>query len=407
MAGPLSGLRVLDFSRILAGPWAAQTMADLGAEVIKMERRFTGDDTRQWGPPFIADEDGREIPDAAYFHCANRGKKSLTLDLASARGQEIVRRLAATSDILVENYKRGGLARYRLGYEDLREVNPGLIYCSITGFGQTGPYADRAGYDFLIQAMGGLMSITGERDDLPGGGPQKVGVAVTDVLTGLYTAIAALAALREREETGLGKHVDMALFDVAVASTANQAMNYLVSGEAPGRMGNGHPNVVPYQSFATADSYVVVAVGNDSQFARFCEAGGRPELAGDERFATNAGRVAHRDALIPALSEMMRTRTQAEWIAALEAVGVPCGPINDLDQIFADPQAIARELRIELPHSEAGKLPGVANPIRYVGAPHDYAGGAPVLGEHTDQVLAGILGMDEDEIAALREDGVV
>ena len=407
MAGPLNGLRVLDFSRILAGPWAAQTMADLGAEVIKIERRFTGDDTRQWGPPFIAAEDGREIPDAAYFHCANRGKKSLTLDLASAKGQEIVRRLVATSDILVENYKRGGLARYRLGYEDLREVNPGLIYCSITGFGQTGPYADRAGYDFLIQAMGGLMSITGERDDLPGGGPQKVGVAVTDVLTGLYTAIAALAALREREETGLGRHVDMALFDVAVASTANQAMNYLVSGEAPGRMGNGHPNVVPYQSFATADRHVVVAVGNDSQFARFCEAGGRPELAGDERFATNAGRVEHRDALIPALSEMMSTRTQAEWIAALEAVGVPCGPINDLDQIFADPQAIARGLRIELPHSEAGKLPGVANPIRYVGAPHDYAGGAPALGEHTDHVLAGILGMDEDEIAALRTEGVV
>ena len=407
MAGPLNGLRVLDFSRILAGPWAAQTMADLGAEVIKIERRGTGDDTRLWGPPFIADADGREIPDAAYFHCANRGKKSLTLDLASARGQEIVRRLVATSDILVENYKRGGLARYRLGYEDLRAVNPGLIYCSITGFGQTGPYADRAGYDFLIQAMGGLMSITGERDDLPGGGPQKVGVAVTDVLTGLYTAIAALAALREREKTGQGRHVDMALFDVAVASTANQAMNYLVSGEAPGRMGNGHPNVVPYQSFATADRHVVVAVGNDSQFARFCEAGGRPALAGDARFRTNAGRVEHRDALIPALSEMMLTRTQAEWIAALEAVGVPCGPINGLDQIFADPQAIARELRIDLPHSEAGTLPGVANPIRYVDAPHDYAGGAPVLGEHTEQVLAGILGMDEDEIAALREDGVV
>ena len=407
MAGPLNGLRVLDFSRILAGPWAAQTMADLGAEVIKIERRFTGDDTRQWGPPFIAGEDGREIPDAAYFHCANRGKKSLTLDLASAKGQEIVRRLAASSDILVENYKRGGLARYGLGYEDLRAVNPGLIYCSITGFGQTGPYADRAGYDFLIQAMGGLMSITGERDDLPGGGPQKVGVAVTDVLTGLYTAIAALAALRERERTGRGRHVDMALFDVAVASTANQAMNYLVSGEAPGRMGNGHPNVVPYQSFATADRHVVVAVGNDSQFARFCEAGGRPELAGDERFRSNAGRVEHRDALIPALSAMMLTRTQAEWIAALEAVGVPCGPINGLDQIFADPQAIARELRIDLPHSEAGKVPGVANPIRYVDAPHDYPGGAPVLGEHTADVLGGILGMDEGEIAALREDGVV
>ena len=407
MAGPLSGLRVLDFSRILAGPWAAQTMADLGAEVIKIERPGTGDDTRLWGPPFITAEDGSEIPDAAYFHCANRGKKSITLDLASARGQEIVRRLVATADILLENYKRGGLARYGLDYESLRAVNPGLIYCSITGFGQTGPYADRAGYDFLIQAMGGLMSITGERDDLPGGGPQKVGVAVTDVLTGLYTAIAALAAVRERERTGKGKHVDMALFDVAVASTANQAMNYLVTGKAPGRMGNGHPNVVPYQSFATSDGHVVVAVGNDSQFARFCEAGGRLDLAADERFRTNAGRVEHRDALIPAISEMMLTRTRDEWIAALEAVGVPCGPINDLDRIFTDPQAEARGLRMELPHSEAGSVPGVANPIRYVGEPHDYPGGAPALGEHTGEVLGGILGMDADEIAALRKDGVV
>ena len=407
MAGPLSGLRVLDFSRILAGPWAAQTMADLGAEVIKIERPGTGDDTRLWGPPFITAEDGSEILDAAYFHCANRGKKSITLDLASARGQEIGRRLVATADILLENYKRGGLARYGLDYESLRTVNPGLIYCSITGFGQTGPYADRAGYDFLIQAMGGLMSITGERDDLPGGGPQKVGVAVTDVLTGLYTAIAALAAVRERERTGKGKHVDMALFDVAVASTANQAMNYLVTGKAPGRMGNGHPNVVPYQSFATADGHVVVAVGNDSQFARFCEAGGRPDLAADERFHTNAGRVEHRDALIPAISEMMLTRTRDEWIAALEAVGVPCGPINDLGRIFADPQAEARGLRMELPHSEAGSVPGVANPIRYVGEPHDYPGGAPALGEHTGEVLGGILGMDADEIAALRAEGVV
>ncbi len=407
MAGPLSGLRVLDFSRILAGPWAAQTMADLGAEVIKIERPGTGDDTRQWGPPFIVAKDGSETPDAAYFHCANRGKKSITLDLASAKGQDIARALAGRSDILLENYKRGGLSRYGLGYEDLRAVNPGLVYCSITGFGQTGPYSDRAGYDFLIQAMGGLMSITGERDDLPGGGPQKVGVAVTDVLTGLYTAIAALAAVRERGKTGQGKHIDMALFDVAVASTANQAMNYLATGEAPVRMGNAHPNVVPYQTFRTADRYVVVAVGNDSQFGRFCEAGGRPDLAADERFKTNAGRIEHRDALIPAVSEMMLSRTQDEWIAALEAVGVPCGPINDLDQIFADPQAVARGLRMELPHSEAGSVPGVANPIRYVGEPHDYPGGAPVLGEHTGEVLTGLLGMDEDEIGALRAEGVV
>ena len=401
MFAPLTDIRVLDLSRVLAGPWASQILADLGAEVIKVERPGTGDDTRAWGPPQLGGCNGA----SAYFLACNRGKKSVTVDLALPEGRDLIRALAKKSDVLIENFKVGGLAGHGLAYTDLQL--PQLIYCSITGFGQTGPYADRAGYDFLIQAMGGLMSITGERDDLPGGGPQKVGVAVTDVLTGLYTAIAAIAAVRERETTGQGKHIDMALFDVAVASTANQAMNYLVTGEAPGRMGNGHPNVVPYQSFATSDGHVVVAVGNDSQFARFCEAGGRPDLAGDERFRTNAGRVEHRDALIPALAEMMLARTQDEWIAALEAVGVPCGPINDLRRIFADPQAEARGLRMELPHSEAGSVPGVANPIRYVGEPHDYPGGAPALGEHTEEVLGGLLGMDEDEIAALREDGVV
>ncbi len=407
MAGPLSGLRVLDLSRILAGPWAGQTMADLGAEVIKIERPGRGDDTREWGPPFVAGKDGRDTPDAAYFHCANRGKKSVTIDLSSAKGQEIVRALARESDILLENYKRGGLARYGLGYDDLRAVNPGLVYCSITGFGQTGPYADRAGYDFLIQAMGGFMSITGERDEIPGGGPQKIGVALSDVLTGLYATVAALAAIRERERTGRGKHVDMALFDVTVASTANQAMNFLATGKAPTRMGNAHPNIVPYQSFKTADHYVVVAVGNDAQYERFCNAGGRPDLAEDERFRTNVGRVEHRGVLVPALSEMMLTRTREEWIAMLEAVGVPCGPINDLDRIFDDPQAQARGLRIDLPHPEAGTVPGVANPIRYVGEPHDYPGAAPVLGGHTDRVLAEILGMEAGEIAALRAGGVI
>ncbi len=407
MSGPLSGLRVLDFSRILAGPWAGQTMADLGAEVIKIERPGTGDDTRVWGPPFIRDREGNETADAAYFHCANRGKKSVTLDLAKPDGQRIARELAGKSDILLENYKVGGLARYGLAYDDLKEVNPGLIYCSITGFGQTGPYAKRAGYDFMIQAMGGFMSITGERDGVPGGGPQKIGVALSDVLTGLYTTIAALAAVRERDRTGQGRHVDMALFDVTVAATANQAMNFLATGTAPGRMGNAHPNIVPYQSFKTADDHVIVAVGNDAQFDRFCHAGGRPDLAGDARYATNAGRVAHREELVAEIADMMATRTRAAWLADLEAVGVPCGPINDLAQIFSDPQTRHRGTRIALSHAEAGTVPGVANPIRYVGHPHDYPGAAPVLGEHTETVLADVLGLDASAIAALREAEVI
>ncbi len=407
MAGPLSGLRVLDLSRILAGPWAGQTMADLGAEVIKIERPGTGDDTRGWGPPFIRGRDGNETADAAYFHCANRGKKSATIDIAKPEGQRILRELTRHSDILLENYKVGGLARYGLGYDDLKEINPGLIYCSITGFGQTGPYAGRAGYDFMIQAMGGFMSITGERDAEPGGGPQKIGVALSDVLTGLYTTIAALAAVRERDRTGEGRHVDMALFDVTVASTANQAMNFLATGTAPGRMGNAHPNIVPYQSFKTADDHVIVAVGNDAQFDRFCRAGGRPDLAEDPRYATNAGRVEHRDELVAGIADMMLQRTRAAWLAGLEAVGVPCGPINDLAQIFDDPQTRHRGARIELPHAEAGAVPGVANPIRYVGHPHDYPGGAPVLGQHTDEVLAGVLGLDANEIASLRAAGAI
>ena len=382
-------------------------MADLGAEVIKVERPGIGDDTRKWGPPFIEDPEGNPTADAAYFHCANRGKLSVTLDLSKPEGQRIARALAAKSDILLENYKVGGLAGYGLGYDDLKTVNPGLIYCSITGFGQTGPYAERAGYDFMIQAMGGFMSVTGERDDMPGGGPQKIGVALSDVLTGLYTTVAALAALRERDRTGQGRHVDMALFDVTVAATANQAMNFLATGTAPGRMGNAHPNIVPYQSFKTADDFLIVAVGNDGQYDRFCRAGGRADLADDKRFADNAGRVAHRDELVAQIADMMLTKTRAQWLAALEAVGVPCGPINDLAQIFDDPQTRHRGTRIELPHAEAGTVPSVANPIRYVGHPHDYPGGAPVLGEHTDAVLAETLGLDADEIARLRAAGVV
>jgi crotonobetainyl-CoA:carnitine CoA-transferase CaiB-like acyl-CoA transferase len=407
VTAPLTRLRVLDMSRILAGPWAAQTLADLGAEVIKIERPGTGDDTRSWGPPFLKDKDGNETTEAAYFQSANRGKKSVTVDITKPEGQDIVRRLAARSDILLENYKVGGLARHGLGYDDLKAVNPGLIYCSITGFGQTGPYASRAGYDFLIQAMGGMMSVTGEADDRPGGGPQKIGVALTDILTGLYTTIAALAAISLRDQTGTGQHIDMALLDVTAASMANQALNFLVSGTAPGRMGNAHPNIVPYQAFATADHHVIVAVGNDAQFARFCEFGGSGELAQDPAYATNAKRVGNRDALVPILEDMMRTKPRADWLAGLEGVGVPCGPINDLEQLFDDPQIQARERRIELPHPLAGTVPQVANPIRYSDAELAYSHAGPTLGQHTDEVLGELLGMAEDDIASLRERGII
>ncbi len=407
MTAPLTRLRVLDMSRILAGPWAAQTLADLGAEVIKLERPGTGDDTRGWGPPFLTDTDGNETAEAAYFQSANRGKKSVTVDITKQEGQDIVRRLATKSDILLENYKVGGLARYGLGYDDLKAVNPGLVYCSITGFGQTGPYASRAGYDFLIQAMGGMMSVTGEADDKPGGGPQKIGVALTDILTGLYTTIAALAAISLRNETGTGQHIDMALLDVTAASMANQALNYLVSGTAPGRMGNAHPNIVPYQAFATADHHVIVAVGNDGQFTRFCEVGGRPELSQDPAYATNAARVRNRDELVPILKDMMRTKPRADWLAGLEGVGVPCGPINDLEQLFDDPHVQSRERRIELPHPLAGVVPQVANPIRYSDAELAYSHAGPTLGQHTDEVLGGLLGMSGEDIAGLRDRGII
>lgn len=407
MIAPLTRLRVLDMSRILAGPWAAQTLADLGAEVIKIERPGSGDDTRSWGPPFLTDTGGNETSEAAYFQSANRGKKSVTVDIARSEGQDIVRALAAKSDILLENYKVGGLARYGLGYDDLKALNPGLVYCSITGFGQTGPYASRAGYDFLIQAMGGMMSVTGEADDRPGGGPQKIGVALTDILTGLYTTIAALAAISLREEIGTGQHIDMSLLDVTAASMANQALNFLISGTAPGRMGNAHPNIVPYQAFATADHHVIVAVGNDAQFSRFCEVGGRPELAADPRYADNAGRVRNRDELLPILEDMLCSMPRADWLDRLEAVGVPCGPINDLEQLFDDPHVQSRERRIELPHSLAGTVPQVANPIRYSDADLSYTHAAPTLGQHTDEVLGELLAMSKEDIASLRDHGII
>lgn len=400
MYKPLSHVRVLDMSRILAGPWAAQTLADLGAEVIKVERPGSGDDTRSWGPPFLDAQDGGS-KEAAYFMSANRGKKSVALDISKPEGQEVLKKLAAKADILIENYKVGGLARYGLGYEDLKKINPGIIYCSITGFGQTGPLSQRAGYDFLVQAMGGLMSVTGEPDGKPGAGPQKIGVALTDILTGLYTNIAALSALANRERTGEGCHIDMALLDVTAACMANQAMNFLVTGNAPGRMGNAHPNIVPYEAFATADDYVIIAVGNDSQFERFVEVAGRPDLSADAKFQTNAARVENREELIPIIQAFLQERPAAEWISALEEVGVPCGPINNVEQVFTNEQIQHRGLQIAMDHPTVGDIPQVASPIKFEGEELAYDRAPPPLGHDTEDVLRDIAELSDEEIAAL------
>ena len=388
----LQGLKVLDLSRVLAGPWAGQMLGDLGADVIKVERPGAGDDTRTWGPPWVPQADGAESRQAAYFQCANRNKRSVAIDMATAEGQALVRELAAQADVVLENFKVGGLAAYGLDYESLKDVNPRLVYCSITGFGQTGPYAPRAGYDFLIQGMGGLMSLTGRSDAEDGAGPQKVGVALVDIMTGLYSSIAVLAALSHRDRTGEGQHIDMALLDVQVATLANQASNYLTSGTAPRRMGNAHPNIVPYQDFPTADGDMILAIGNDGQFAKFCAVAARPELAADTRFATNPARVANRAVLIPLLRQATVMKTTAEWIAALESAGVPCGPINRLPEVFADPQVVARGLRLELPHPAFGSVPLVANPIRLSATPVQYRQAPPTLGEHTAEVLRDWLG---------------
>ncbi|KPX25825.1 L-carnitine dehydratase/bile acid-inducible protein F [Pseudomonas syringae pv. delphinii] len=405
--GALSHIRVLDLSRVLAGPWAGQILADLGADVIKVERPGCGDDTRAWGPPFLQDAAGHNTTEAAYYLSANRNKQSVTIDFTRPEGQKLVKQLAAKSDIVIENFKVGGLAAYGLDYASLKAINPRLIYCSITGFGQSGPYATRPGYDFMIQALGGLMSLTGLPEGEEGAGPVKVGVALTDILTGLYSTTAILAALAHRDQSNVGQHIDMALLDVQVACLANQAMNYLTTGVAPGRLGNAHPNIVPYQSFPTADGDLILTVGNDSQFRKFAEVAGQSHWAGDPRFLTNTLRVAHRAELIPLIRQVTVFKATAQWVAALEAVGVPCAPVNDLAQVFADPHVVARGLAIELPHALGGKVPQVASPIRLSETPVEYRRAPPMLGEHTAVVLEELLGLGGDEVASLRAAGVL
>jgi crotonobetainyl-CoA:carnitine CoA-transferase CaiB-like acyl-CoA transferase len=407
MSSALSHLRVLDLSRVLAGPWASQTLADLGAEVVKIERPGTGDDTRAWGPPYLHDHDGNATGESAYFLSANRGKKSVTLDIATHEGQAIIRKLAEQSDVFIENYKVGDMARYGLAYSDLRAINPRIIYCSITGFGQDGPLSKLAGYDFIVQAMGGLMSITGERDELPGGGPQKLGVAFADLMTGMYATVGILAALAHRTETGEGQYIDMALLDVQVAAMANMNLNYLVSGKTPRREGNAHANIVPYQVFDAKDGQMVLAVGNDGQFRKFCEIADCSHLATDPRFATNAARVTNRETLVPMLREILVTRTIEQWVTPLAAVGIPCGPINNIAQTFAHPQVQYRGMRVDLPHPLSGSVPTVANPIRMSASPIQYRGAPPTLGQHTNDVLASLCGIDTDELDELRKKGVV
>ncbi len=399
MAGPLTGIRVLDLTRVLAGPWATQLLADFGAEVIKIEKPGEGDDTRGWGPPFITNPDGSR-GDAAYFLSANRGKSSVCIDMASAEGQQLIRGLAAKSDVVMENFKVGGLAKYGLDYDSLKAVNPKLIYCSITGFGQNGPYAQRAGYDFMIQGMAGLMSITGE----PDGAPMKTGVAFADIFTGLYATNAVIAALYHRQRTGIGQFIDMALLDSQVAVLANQGLNYLVGGQAPTRLGNAHPNIVPYQTFETRDGHIIIAVGSDRQFAEYCRIIGVAEAA---RFKTNRQRVEARAALIPLLIPPMKARTTAEWVAAFESAAIPCGPINTIDEVFANPQVLARGLQIGLTRDDGIQTPGIANPVQFSETPIDYDKAPPRLGEGTETVLKELLGLSVADIAVLRKSGAI
>lgn len=419
MTTSLQGLRILDLSRVLAGPWCTQNLADLGADVIKIERPGTGDDTRTWGPPFLQDAQGHDSAEAAYYLGTNRNKRSLTCDIAQAEGQALIRALVPHCDVFIENFKVGDMARYGLDYAALQALNPRLVYCSVTGFGQTGPYRERAGYDYAVQGMGGLMSVTGERDDL-GGGPQKVGVAVADLFTGMYATVAILAALRHAERTGEGQYVDMALLDTQVAMLANLGANYLVSGKAPGRAGNAHQNIVPYQVFevrapegapAGSRDHLILAVGNDSQYAKFCAVAGRPELASDPRYAKNQDRVRNRAELVPLLEAVMRTRTKAEWLAALEAAKVPCGAINSLSEVFADPQVRERGMVAQWDHPVRSPLPLVASPMKLSGTPVRGPGtgglAPPLLGQHTDEVLRELLNYSAAQVSDLRSRRII
>ena len=406
MAGPLSHIRVLDLSRVLAGPWAGQNLADLGAEVIKVERPKIGDDSRAFGPPWVKDQQGKDTRESAYYTAANRGKKSITLNISQPEGQAIVRELAARSDVLIENYKFGDLARYGLGYDDLAKINPRLIYCSVTGFGQTGPYREHPGYDFMIQGMGGMMSVTGEPDEVPGGGPQRAGVPVADIITGMYASIAICAAIANRAETGKGQHLDLALLDSQIALMSYQNTNYFATGKPPARIGNLHPNIVPYQPFKTSDGSVILACGNDNLFRKFCDVAGCTALTEDPRFATNGKRVENRVEMTRLLQEIFAKRTTRDWVESLEAAGVPNGPINNIAQVFEEPQVKARNIKIELDHPIAGKMPLVASPMRFSGTPIEYTMAPPTLGQHTEDVLRS-LGKSESELARLRADGIV
>ncbi|MGE0743635.1 MAG: CaiB/BaiF CoA transferase family protein [Rhodospirillales bacterium] len=402
--GPLAGVRVLDLTRVLAGPFCTQMLGDLGADVIKVERPGAGDDTRKFGPPFLKGPDGKDTRESAYFMGANRNKRSVALDIAAPEGQAVVRRLLEKCDVLVENFKTGNLARYGLGYEDLKKDRPDLVYCSITGFGQTGPYAERPGYDFLIQAMGGLMSITGE----PEGEPQKVGTPISDIMAGMYATVAILAAVRHRDRTGQGQYIDVGMLDTTVSILANTAMNFLYAGEL-GRLGNAHPNIVPYQVFPTADDFIVVAIGNDTQFKRFCELAGTQALAADPQYATNDARVRNRGDLVPILREVFRRRPAKEWLAALEGAGIGCGPINNLAQVFDDPHVNARGMVVEMPHPAAGGAPSklVASPLRLSETPVAYRRSPPMVGQHTGEVLRDVLGMSEAEVEKLKAAKVI
>lgn len=407
MTAPLQGLRVLDLSRILAGPWATQLLGDLGADVVKVERPGVGDDTRKWGPPFLRDAAGRETSESAYYLCANRNKRSLALDLSRTAGQDLLRQLACVSDVLVENFRAGTMGRYGLDYPALSALNPGLVYCAISAFGQTGPEAQAPGYDAMIQARGGMMGITGVPDDEPGAGPQKVGVAIADLATGLYATNAIQAALLARARTGKGQFIDLSLFDCQVALLANQASNYLVGGMVPERMGTAHPNIAPYQAFPTADGHIMIAVGNDAQFRRLVQALGLSALADDARFASNRDRTRNRASLVEALQQPLQAHGTAHWLAALAVAEVPCGPINKVDQVFSDPLTALRQLRVELPHALSGSVEGVGNPIRFSDTPTSYRHGPPVLGQHSEEVLRDWLGMTPQAIVALQREKAI